>query len=90
MSGQGTPITVSREAAVNVQGDTPPFMLCSAGVDMDYEPDESQLNCAVTAAGVSCATDAQSVAVTAALRSAFPKGQYLMIAATWHVGCYGQ
>ncbi|KAF8057665.1 endochitinase [Scenedesmus sp. PABB004] len=57
------------------------------GVDLDYEPTNS--NCVVSSGGVSCATDAESVAVTAALRSALPAGRYLLSTASWHVGAYG-
>jgi hypothetical protein len=35
-------------------------------------------------------TDAESVAVTAALRAALPQGQYLLSTASWHVGAYGE
>lgn len=57
-------------------------------MDIDYEPTNS--NCVVGATSVSCATDAESVAVTSALRAALPKGQYLLSTASWHVGCYGE
>lgn len=39
---------------------------------------------------MTCATDAESVSVTSALRTALPKGQYLLSTASWHVGCYGE
>ena len=58
------------------------------GADLDYEPTNS--NCAVTSTGVTCATDAESVDVTAKLRAALPKGQYLLSTASWHVGMYGE
>ncbi len=60
---------------------------CIPGVDLDYEPTS---NCVVGATGVSCPTDSESVAVTAALRSALPAGQYLLSTASWHVGMYGE
>jgi len=40
--------------------------------------------------GVSCPTDAESVATTAALRAALPAGQYLLSTASWHVGMFGE
>jgi hypothetical protein len=58
------------------------------GVDIDYEPTNS--NCVVGATSVSCTTDPESVSVTSALRAALPKGQYLLSTASWHVGCYGE
>lgn len=58
------------------------------GVDLDYEPTNSA--CVVGTTAVQCATDAQSVAVTAALRSALPRGSYLLSTASFHVGCYGE
>jgi len=64
------------------------FLHVCAGVDLDYEPSNS--NCVVKSTGVTCATDAESVAVTTALRNALPKGQYLLSTASWHVGCYGE
>lgn len=57
-------------------------------MDLDYEPSNS--NCVVGTTSVSCSTDAESVSVTAALRAALPKGQYLLSTASWHVGCYGE
>jgi chitinase len=39
---------------------------------------------------VSCPTDAESVATTAALRAALPAGQYILSTASWHVGMYGE
>eukprot|EP00775_Hariotina_reticulata_P010535 gene10535-10695_t len=58
------------------------------GVDLDYEPTNS--NCVVGQSSVSCLTDAESVATTAALRSALPAGQYLLSTASWHVGMFGE
>jgi len=57
------------------------------GVDLDYEPAAS---CTSGGGTVSCATDAESVVVTAALRAALPKGQYILSTASWHVGMYGE
>jgi chitinase len=52
------------------------------GMDFDWEPVNSQ--CLVKpGGGVSCATDAEGVSVLAALRTALPKGQYLMSTASW-------
>lgn len=58
------------------------------GFDLDYEP--ANIACTVANGAVSCNTDAQSVAVTAALRAALPRPTYLMGAATWHIGMYGE
>lgn len=58
------------------------------GVDLDYEP--SNPACASAGGAVSCRTDAESVAVTAALRTALPKGQYLLSTASWHMGVFGE
>lgn len=59
-----------------------------AGVDLDYEPTNS--DCQVKTTGVTCTTDAESVAVTTALRNVLPQGRYLLSTASWHVGCYGE
>lgn len=58
------------------------------GIDLDYEPDH--IDCRSTTTGVQCNTDNELKAVTTALRAAFPVGQYIMSAATWHVGAYGK
>jgi hypothetical protein len=76
--GRVTPILPAAAAAA----------AADTGVDLDYEPTNS--NCQVRSTGVTCATDAESVAVTAALRSALPQGRYLLSTASWHVGCYGE
>jgi hypothetical protein len=57
------------------------------GVDLDYEPAAA---CQVSAGKVTCATDTESVEVTTQLRDAFPKGQYILSTASFHVGCYGE
>jgi len=58
------------------------------GVDLDYEPAAA---CTKSAGQAPiCPTDAESVDVTTKLRNAFPKGQYLLSTASFHVGCYGE
>lgn len=58
------------------------------GLDLDYEP--SGISCSTNGITVSCNTDAQSVAVATALRNLLPRPTYLMGAATWHIGMYGE
>jgi hypothetical protein len=58
------------------------------GIDLDYEP--SGISCTVTNGAVSCNTDQQSVSVATLLRQALPQPTYLMGAATWHIGAYGE
>ena len=58
------------------------------GIDLDYEP--ANIACNVVNGVVSCNTDQQSVAVTTILRNALPRPTYIMSAATWHIGMYGE
>jgi hypothetical protein len=58
------------------------------GIDLDYEP--SGISCTVTNGAVSCNTDQQSVSVATLLRQELPQPTYLMGAATWHIGAYGE
>ncbi len=51
------------------------------GVDLDYEP--SSPDCTVVSGVVKCATDAEIAQVTTALRTALPKGKYLLSTASW-------
>lgn len=62
--------------------------MSAAGIDLDYEP--ASISCSVKSGVVSCNTDTQQVQVATALRNAFPIGQYIFSAATWHVGMYGE
>ncbi|WIA15784.1 hypothetical protein OEZ85_002398 [Tetradesmus obliquus] len=57
------------------------------GVDIDYEV---QTSCTAAAGKVSCTTDAEMVAVAAALRAAFPAGRYILATATGATSMYGE
>jgi hypothetical protein len=54
---------------------------------MDWEPDAA---CELTAAGLRCPTDAESIDVATKLRSLFPQNRYLLSIASMHVGMYGE
>ena len=58
------------------------------GADLDWEP--STAACTVSGSTVSCPTDAEAVAAVTTLRSALPKGQFILSTASFHVGLYGE
>ena len=59
------------------------------GADLDWEPPFAA--CAASGGVVTCpTTDAQSVSVLTAMRSAFPKGQYILTVASFSKGAYGE
>ena len=50
----------------------------------------SSPNCAPYGGKANCPTDAEGIAAVTALRTALPKGSYLLSTASFHVGCYGE
>jgi hypothetical protein len=52
------------------------------GVDLDYEP--SNPACTVVSGAVRCSTDTEIAQVTTALRTALPKGRYILSTASWY------
>jgi hypothetical protein len=56
-----------------------------AGVDIDYEV---QTSCTAAGGSITCTTDAEMVAVAAALRAAFPAGRNILATATGATSMY--
>ena len=50
----------------------------------------SSPNCSPSGGKANCPTDAEGIAAVTALRTALPKGSYLLSTASFHVGCYGE